>query len=176
MFTLSISCSIIVNMKLSDIPKTWKIHKNGGWRRPYKVFLWSSRAKTCKKEYLTWIRYFQGVCIGCGDDFVDPRKTAKYCSNMCNNSNNKQCGEKHRRWRGGRCDTTRGYVLIRTGYKKYKFEHIVLMEKKIKRKLVPGVEVVHHINGVKNDNRLSNLIIMTRAQHASHHAKERADL
>lgn len=61
--------------------------------------------------------------------------------------------------------------MIRIGYKKYVGEHVLKIEKSLGRKLKKGVEVVHHKNGVKSDNRLSNLVVMTRAEHASHHHK-----
>lgn len=33
---------------------------------------------------------------------------------------------------------------------------------------------VHHVNHVKDDNRLSNLIVLTKREHASLHAAEKA--
>lgn len=86
----------------------------------------------------------------------------------CANQAIKKWGKDHPRWKGGRAKIASGYVLIRVGYKKYKFEHVLKMENKIGRKMCHN-EVVHHRNGVKNDNRLCNLQLMTKAEHLRHH-------
>lgn len=55
-----------------------------------------------------------------------------------------------------------GYVML----------HTVLMERHIGRYLEPD-EVVHHINHVRNDNRIENLMVMNKYEHMSMHMKER---
>lgn len=49
-------------------------------------------------------------------------------------------------------------------------EHRKIMEEHIGRKLKPN-EVVHHINGNKNDNRIENLQLMTLSEHTRLHKK-----
>lgn len=42
------------------------------------------------------------------------------------------------------------------------------MERHLGRKLKEG-EVVHHINEIKHDNSLRNLVVLTRETHTKHH-------
>lgn len=61
-----------------------------------------------------------------------------------------------------------GYkVLYLKGDKSIK-EHIDIMQKHIGRELRVG-EQVHHINFVRDDNRLENLQLMTRGEHSKLH-------
>ncbi len=65
--------------------------------------------------------------------------------------------EKNPMWKGGRfLEPTTGYIRIAVGKKKYNYEHRLVMEKHIGRKLRSD-ETVHHINGNKTDNRIENL-------------------
>lgn len=77
--------------------------------------------------------------------------------------------EKAGHWKGGRKNNN-GYVMIfspqhpfsdQQGYVR---EHRLVIEKKLKRFLEKN-EVVHHKNGVRNDNRITNLEILSKKQH-----------
>lgn len=56
------------------------------------------------------------------------------------------------------------------GQRIFKDEHRHIMENYLGRKL-NRYEVVHHINGNKNDNRIENLQVMTLQEHSSLHRK-----
>ena len=81
-----------------------------------------------------------------------------------------QENKQSRNWKGGRLITDQGYIRIykpnyqssdKTGYI---FEHRYVMEQSLERKLERW-EMVHHKNGIKNDNRLENLEIVIRKKH-----------
>lgn len=64
--------------------------------------------------------------------------------------------------------STWGYVMERH-QGKWVRQHRLVMERFLKRPLL-RVEVVHHKNGEKTDNRLENLELMTPADHTRKHA------
>ena len=84
-------------------------------------------------------------------------------------------GEKHPMWKGGRLKRQSGYIEIlnknhpfanSTGYVR---EHRLVMEKHLKRYLT-SQEVVHHINGKRDDNRIENLMLFsTDKEHQKFH-------
>lgn len=78
--------------------------------------------------------------------------------------------EKHPNWKGGRTDNGQGYMMImeknhpRANSGGYVMEHILIWEKIYNKKL-PKDWVIHHLNGLRNDNRPENLIAMKRSEH-----------
>lgn len=80
-------------------------------------------------------------------------------------------GERNTGWKGGRVSAGQGYVRIwkpdhPNNNGGYVLEHRLVMEKKLGRYL-KKIEVVHHINGVRDDNREENLVVLTRHIHPS---------
>lgn len=64
-----------------------------------------------------------------------------------------------------------GYIEYTTGEYKGRSVHVVEVEKRIGRRLFAN-EVVHHKDGDRSNNSIDNLDLMTRAEHAAHHARE----
>ena len=118
---------------------------------------------SCRKEYLRIKRLKK--CLQCGKEF-DPVRTRQFL-----------CGDKCRRaYRTGKhlSKQTPGYwyengyvVLYLPGDRSIK-EHIKVMQDHIGRELKSD-EIVHHVNGKIDDNRIENLQLMTRAEHTSWH-------
>lgn len=84
-------------------------------------------------------------------------------------------GEKNFHWKGGRVKTAAGYILIKcrnhpfADANGYVFEHRLVMERHIGRPLLP-TEIVHHINGIKDNNRVENLMLFSSAgTHTNYH-------
>lgn len=64
-----------------------------------------------------------------------------------------------------------GYVELTKGTHKGRREHVLLMEERLGRRLLPD-EVVHHIDRNRSNNTADNLALVTRAGHARLHRFE----
>jgi hypothetical protein len=91
-------------------------------------------------------------------------KTSKYCKNCFGQF---QLGERNKGWKGGRT-SKEGYVLVRTDRKRserrYIPEHRLIWEQ-THGKSLPNGWLVHHLNGIKYDNRPENLIALPTKKH-----------
>jgi hypothetical protein len=67
-----------------------------------------------------------------------------------------------------------GYVLVgapnhpRASSGGYVFEHILVWEA-VHKQTVPEGDVIHHINGIKDDNRPQNLVALSPQRHNQKH-------
>jgi transposase len=85
-------------------------------------------------------------------------------------------GSSSPQWRGGRTVKGGGYVVIhqpdhrRASKQGYVAEHILVWEQ-IHRRPLPKGWVIHHLNGIKSDNRPSNLVALATGKHAERHQR-----
>ena len=87
--------------------------------------------------------------------------------------------ENHYNWKGGKWRLPSGYIQVMnkehqfSNVRGYVLEHRLVMEKHIGRYLTTE-EVVHHINGIVDDNKKENLeLIATNSEHSRLHSIKR---
>jgi len=139
--------------QLGDIQKSTKYVKS---RK-----IWAS-CKYCKKE--RWVQIVGGKprwasCRSCGPKFTD----------------NKPTGVSHYNWKGGITKHGGGYLMqlvdgdspywdmVKTRSKQV-FQHRLVMAEHLGRCLGTK-EIVHHLNGIRDDNRIENLALVTLKDH-----------
>jgi len=113
-------------------------------------------------------------------DVIKSNKKNHFCNKHCQSeyfSNGNACGNLNHNWQGGITKHIKGYIYVycpnhpsnpKNGYV---LEHRLVMEKKLGRYLTKD-EIVHHNNGIKDDNREENLSLFCNA--SSHTIFERS--
>lgn len=93
-----------------------------------------------------------------------------------------QAGAESHLWKGGRTITGSGYVQVTMPDGTRRYEHTVVAEQALGRKLKtygvghPDNEIVHHVYGDKARNTTENLLICSHEYHvALHHRLEQSD-
>ncbi len=118
-------------------------------------------------------KYMWCICPCCGKKRWVEFKRGLSDSRICRSCSLK--GDRSPSWKGGRWIATDGYVSVvlplndffsPMGDKSHRvLEHRLIMAKYLNRCLLAW-EVVHHRNGVKGDNRLENLeLLSSRGKH-----------
>ena len=117
------------------------------------------------------IIYYNLTCPKCGKKhwtrYISEHSHCVHCRNM-------PTGVKHHAWKGGRNLASNGYIEIllqpddplfaMAGERHYAWEHRIVVAKRLGRCLKDW-ELVHHLNGVKTDNRDENLELVTPHEH-----------
>jgi hypothetical protein len=143
-------------------------------KRSDRVWCDTCRAKRRKESYDRYDFTKHEVCPDCGEPMV---RRAEYCLRC----SNKRRGEKRQAenngyWKGGTTQSTDGYVYVRanhtSGAGAYRPRHYLVWEQTHGQPLPKGW-VVHHLNGIKGDDRPENLVGMSRGDH---HRKPREAL
>lgn len=144
--------------------------KQGDGHNPYHKFIWHA-CPDCGKQ--RWVRIVYGMpkskrCIKC----------AKITDGK--NRGDKERGALNYRWKGGIIHRKDGCVSILVApndffypmadHQGYIKEHRLVMAKYLGRNL-QSWEIVHHKNGIKDDNRIKNLELTTNGSHSLAHSK-----
>ena len=122
------------------------------------------------------------TCGRCGNVRYATPQRGKRWKGFCLKCANK--GSAHHNWKGGRTIDKDGYIQIHQAslstedlsialsmldHLGYVREHRLVMARKLGRPLEQD-ELVHHLNGKTDDNRLVNLDLISRKEHPKEHA------
>jgi len=149
-------------MKIGDRKRGVEIGKGGNRRELYE---WSA-CRVCGKE--RWVIIHKGKI---------KNDRCKHCSDSERCKGLSGAGKKSVCWKGGYyyrygykyiwlSETDSFYSM--TGSNPYVAEHRLVMAKHLGRSLT-NKEIVHHKNGIRDDNQIGNLELTTKGKHAKEH-------
>jgi hypothetical protein len=123
----------------------------------------------CGREFVPSSRHF--ACPICRSrDICECGAPKMLASRTCIDCYESPSGSKNGNWRGGHTYHKKGYRMVAVpGHPRaraagsYVFEHILVMEDHLGRHLLSD-ETVHHVNGIRDDNRIENLELWVRPQ------------
>lgn len=137
--------------------------------------------KGCELGYSGRGKRFWAACTKCGKERWVPLVAGLPENKLCISCTRKlqfRVISNHPSWRGGRSSTIDGYVQlwiarddfffpmarVMTGHSGRVLEHRLVMAKHLNRCLLPW-EIVHHKNGIRDDNRIENLQMLPSQTH-----------
>ncbi len=134
------------------------------------------RNKTCQTCYRKWVNLPKRYCLKCGSELGYHNRSG-FCKRcgllkaLADGTIVRQKGEHHPNWKGGQRITKDGYIMVYqpehpNAIKNYILEHRLIAEQTIGR-LLKKSEIVHHLNGIRTDNRPSNLAVVTPKTHSN---------
>lgn len=151
-----------------------KFNGKSVWLNPRGELFYHSRSETAVRDTRHYL--VEVSCGKCGIACLVTkdyglRNKRRFCSADCQYAMNS--GEHSSNWVGGRKKKTSGHILIYapdhpSAVKKFVPEHRLIIESHLNRYLSSD-EFVHHVNGIKDDNRISNLCVCTAAEHTIAH-------
>lgn len=118
-------------------------------------------------------------CVICGNQYKTKKshlQRRKTCSKACFKEHlSGITGSSAPAWKGGIHQTTQGYLVQLVSKSKgqghHVLQHRLVMERHLRRKL-KGNEQIHHIDGNRQNNDISNLKLVDRLEHLRFHLNQ----